>query len=445
MRCPGCGTEVPQGSRFCPVCGTAPSPAPERPEAGRIAFERGDTAELPVINLPEDVLHQGPLRTHISESRAKSRRHMPLFLLVLMSLLFAVTVAALIVATYVFFEQVVAPFLQQRAAELVQIQEESVEREEPADGAAAYVAPYVAPAAPSAAASAPDGTAPSNPAAPAPAPVALEDDPAHQAIFNDILTAFHDSQALGWANALQSDLSDLRSLGVIVVTQEEYNVGITYSQLMGGTVSYAYADLSGDGELDLVIAAVQDDGTYQLIALYASDSADPAQAVATSLMNGATATRASWRVRDDLAIEWGGADSAWSYTSKVYALEHGALVETESFGYDDYGYWREDAAGERSYITLEEYQELTTTPSADLAWRPLEDFVEVEPEEDDNGTEADPSDEPSGTDQEESGGTGAEAPGGQNGEERVGTIESKNSDGQSSGKREGGADIPIEG
>ena len=47
-------------------------------------------------------------------------------------------------------------------------------------------------------------------------------------------------------------------------------------------------------------------------------------------------------------------------------------------GYDSYGYYREDADGERTYISLEEYQSMRNGPSAELDWRPLDEFVEVE-------------------------------------------------------------------
>ena len=408
MRCPGCGTEADAESRYCPVCGTALQPGIDAAEAERIAFEKGDTAELPVINLPEDALHQGSLRSHIFESRAKSRKQMPLFLLILMSLLFAVTVTALVVATYFFIEQVVVPFLQEQQTELALIQEDTLEREDtadnvPTDGAATPVAPAfpqtVAPAVDGAPAATQDSQA-------APTPVALEDNPAYQAIFNDILTTYHDSQAQGWSNAFGSDLIDLNALGIIVMLQDDYNPALTYSELMNGTVSYAYADFSGDGQLDLAIAAIQDDGSYRLMALYASDSADPAQAQAVSLMQGAITIRAYWRIRDDLTLERSGADGAWAHFYDVYMLSNGELQETMSFGYDNtdpFGggesyYYLTDETGTRTDLTYEEFAALRDVPTAQLDWQPLELFEAVVPDDEtatgDDSGQLEPSEEP---------------------------------------------------
>ena len=160
-----------------------------------------------------------------------------------------------------------------------------------------------------------------------------------------------------------------------MITHEDMNVSVTYDQVESGTVSYSYVDLGDDDTLDLVIATVQDDGSYQLLGVFNTDGTEP-----ISITNGAVSRRSYWKLRDDLLLENGAPYSAWEYNTYVYRVSGSELITESAYGYDDYGYWSEDAEGTRTYITLEEYAELQASGTATLDWHPLSEFVEVEPD-----------------------------------------------------------------
>lgn len=148
------------------------------------------------------------------------------------------------------------------------------------------------------------------------------------------------------------------------------NSGITYSQLESGTVSYAYADLGGDGVLDLVVAVVQPDGAYQVIGIFSTDGDQ-----VTSLMNGDLLARSWWRVLDDGRVLNRGSGGATTGSLLVYRVEGGALVPDASATMTDgsFNAWSSDPDASVD-DPQQVWQELSELPDADLDWQALEDF-----------------------------------------------------------------------
>lgn len=345
-----------------------------------------DTAPLPLISEDENFLRNDNLSSHFTEAQEESKKRLPLVLIIVMFVLFLVAISTLAIATYYIIENYIEPII--RELTVPTIYDDNAEEDTGAtlgdgggqqDGATgtqlvqppapATTAPPAAPAAPTPPAGDGGGGTPV-------APVATEDDPAKQAIYNNLLAAYRDAQAQDWQNALDSEYQDLASLGAIMITHTDSNVSVSYDQVKSGTVSYSYVDFGDDDTLDLAIATVQDDGSYQLLGLFNTDGAEP-----VSIMNGAVSTRSNWKVREDLTIESGGSLSAWEYRANVYEVAGSELTSVAAYGYDSYGYWSEDAEGNRTYISLEEYQELRNAASATLEWHPVSEFVEVAPDE----------------------------------------------------------------
>lgn len=345
-----------------------------------------DTAPLPLISEDEHFLRNDNLSSHFTEAQEESKKRLPMVLIIVMFVLFLVAISTLAIATYYIIENYIEPII--RELTVPTIYDDNAEEDTGAtlgdggdqqDGATgtqfvqppapATTAPPTAPAAPTPPAGDGGGGTPVT-------PVATEDDPAKQAIYNNLLAAYRDAQAQDWQNALDSEYQDLVSLGAIMITHTDSNVSVSYDQVENGTVSYSYVDFGDDDTLDLAIATVQDDGSYQLLGLFNTDGAEP-----ISIMNGAVSTRSNWKVREDLTIESGGSLSAWEYRANVYEVAGSELTSVAAYGYDSYGYWSEDAEGNRTYISLEEYQELRNAASATLEWHPVSEFVEVAPDE----------------------------------------------------------------
>lgn len=345
-----------------------------------------DTAPLPLISEGENFLRNDNLSSHFTEAQEESKKRLPMVLIIVMFVLFLVAISTLAIATYYIIENYIEPIIRELAVPT--IYDDNAEEDTGAtlgDGggqqdeatgthlvqppAPATTAPPAAPAPPTPPAGDGGGGTPVT-------PVATEDDPAKQAVYNNLLAAYRDAQAQDWQNALDSEYQDLASLGAIMITHTDSNVSVSYDQVESGTVSYSYVDFGDDDTLDLAIATVQDDGSYQLLGLFNTDGTEP-----ISIMNGAVSTRSNWKVREDLTIESGGSLSAWEYRANVYEVAGSELTSVAAYGYDSYGYWSEDAEGNRTYISLEEYQELRNAASATLEWHPVSEFVEVAPDE----------------------------------------------------------------
>lgn len=416
MRCPVCGSTVGPSLSFCPRCGAQLNDATRRAQEGSTAdtdasptdtadgagndaaasgsvtvneavgVDPDDTAPLPFITEDADFLHRDSLSSHFTDAQKESKKRLPMVLIVVMFVLFVIAISTLAIATYYIYQNYVEPLIRELVLPTLYDDEGDADNDaNQGDGATGALITQAPAAAPATAAP----TAPASPAAPAaptppandgggtapPAPVATEDDPAKQAIYNDLLTAYRDAQEDDWQNALGSEYQDLSSLGAIMIMHEDMNVSVTYDQVESGTVSYSYVDLGDDDTLDLVIATVQDDGSYQLLGVFNTDGAEP-----ISITKGAVAMRSYWKLRDDLLLENGAPYSAWEYNTYVYRVSGSELITESAYGYDDYGYWSEDAEGTRTYITLEEYAELQASDTATLDWHPLSEFVEVEPD-----------------------------------------------------------------
>ena len=408
MRCPVCGSTVSTAQMFCTRCGArldaatggavgaadaqdAADGSVTTSEAAHI--DPGDTAPLPTISEDEDFLHQESLHTHFSEAQEESKKRLPIVLVVVMFVLFAIAVSTLAIATYYIYENYVEPIIRELVMPTLSDDEAEQDAGGTDQGTTAAGAAVVAPAAPAQPNAAPPAnTQPADGggtvqqpaddgggAVQPPAPVAPEDDPAQQAVYNDLLAAYRDAEAQNWQNALGSKYQDLSSLGAVMITHTDTNVSVPYDRVESGTVSYAYVDFGDDGTLDLAIAAVQDDGSYDLLGLFNTDGTEP-----ISIMNGAVSTRQRWRVRDDLSIERSGAISGWEWEAVIYEVSESSLVTDGAYGYDESGYWSEDAAGTRTSITFEEYDALRNSAVATLAWQPLSEFTEVEVEVDED-------------------------------------------------------------
>ena len=364
---------------------TAPHPQALRPRTRRREPTPDDTAPLPLISEDADFLHQDSLRTHFSEAQEESKKRLPVMLIVVMFVLFAIAVTTLAIATYYIYQTYVEPIIRELVVPTLYDDEAEPEAEGTDQGAAAagiITAPPAAPVQPNAAAPAANAQPAGDGGAPPPAddgggttppaPVAPEDDPAQQAVYNDLLTAYRDAEAQHWQNALGSKYQDLSSLGAVMITHTDTNVSVPYDRVESGTVSYAYVDFGDDGTLDLAIAAVQDDGSYDLLGLFNTDGTEP-----ISIMNGAVSARSYWRVREDLTLENGAPYNAGEYNNAIYQVQGGDLVVVMRYGYDENGHWKEDAEGTRTSITPEEYEGLKASGTATLEWHPLSEFVEV--------------------------------------------------------------------
>lgn len=345
-----------------------------------------DTAPLPIINEGENFLRNDNLSSHFTEAQEESKKRLPLVLIIVMFVLFLVAISTLAIATYYIIENYIEPII--RELTVPTIYDDNAEedtgttlgdgggQQDGATGTQLVQPPVPATTAPPAAPAAPTRPAGDGGGGTPVTPIATEDDPAKQAIYNNLLAAYRDAQAQDWQNALGSEYRDLSSLGAIMITHTDSNVSVSYDQVESGTVSYSYVDFGDDDTLDLAIATVQDDGSYQLLGLFNTDGTEP-----ISIMNGAVSTRSNWKVREDLTIESGGSLSAWEYRANVYEVAGSELTSVAAYGYDSYGYWSEDAEGNRTYISLEEYQELRNAASATLEWHPVSEFVEVAPDE----------------------------------------------------------------
>ena len=345
-----------------------------------------DTAPLPLISEDENFLRNDNLSSHFTEAQEESKKRLPMVLIIVMFVLFLVAISTLAIATYYIIENYIEPIIRELTVPTIYDDNAEVDtgatlrdgggQQDGATGTQLVQPPAPATTAPPAAPAAPTPPAGDGGGGTPVTPVATEDDPAKQAIYNNLLAAYRDAQAQDWQNALDSEYQDLVSLGAIMITHTDSNVSVSYDQVENGTVSYSYVDFGDDDTLDLAIAAVQDDGSYQLLGLFNTDGAGP-----ISIMNGAVSTRSNWKVREDLTIESGGSLSAWEYRANVYEVAGSELTSVAAYGYDSYGYWSEDAEGNRTYISLEEYQELRNAASATLEWHPVSEFVEVAPDE----------------------------------------------------------------
>lgn len=431
MRCPVCESTVSSSLSFCPRCGarlgtpagraraaadgtnSSMHSATEEDEPGGSAAVSGaagasktastpkaaasseavtvseaasvnpdDTAPLPLISEDEHFLRNENLSSHFTEAQEESKKRLPMVLIIVMFVLFLVAISTLAIATYYIIENYIEPIIRELTVPTIYDDnaeegtgttlEDGGGQQDGATGTQLVQPPapaITAPAAPTPPAGDGGGGTPAT-------PVATEDDPVKQAVYNNLLAAYRDAQAQDWQNALDSEYQDLVSLGAIMITHTDSNVSVSYDQVENGTVSYSYVDLGDDDTLDLAIATVQDDGSYQLLGLFNTDGAEP-----ISIMNGAVSTRSNWKVREDLTIESGGSLSAWEYRANVYEVAGSELTSVAAYGYDSYGYWSEDSEGNRTYISLEEYQELRNAASAMLEWHPVSEFVEVAPDE----------------------------------------------------------------
>lgn len=346
MFCGRCGKKIADDALFCPGCGADLSAMRAKPAGTRGATDPdattapGSGPAVPASGAPAPDPADGRLAEQISRTRRRSRRRIPMVLIIVLVVL-AVAGAAL-AATYVYRTFVAPP-----------------QQEEPADGQDA----------PAGEASdeedaEQDGSADEEPAEEG------SEGRAQRAVYDDVLSRYHDSQEQGWAGAADSDLADLASLGVIVDARTDGNSGITYSQLESGTVSYAYADLGGDGVLDLVVAVVQPDGAYQVIGLFSTDGTQ-----VTSLMNGDLLARSWWRVLDDGRVLNQGSGGAATGSLLVYRVEGGALVPDASATMTggSFNAWSSDPDASVD-DPQQVWQELSELPDADLDWQALEDF-----------------------------------------------------------------------
>lgn len=337
MHCEQCGKQVPDDVKFCPGCGAAvgaTARGDSRQPGPEVEQARGEAPGGAQAGAPTP----GGIAEQVSRSRRRSRGRMPLVLIIiLVSLALA---GAAFAAAYVYRTYIAPPAEEQT--------EQPAEAEPPADVR---------------------DNAADDPADEPAEPELSPEERAQRAVYDEILSEYRASQEQGWENAMESDLADLSSLGVIAKTQESSNVGVTYDELESGTVSYAYTDLGKDGVLDLVVATVQDDGTYQVLGLFSTDGS-----AATSLMNGDLLSRSQWRVLEDGSVLNRQSEGASYQNLLLYQVVGGQLVPDRSARLqgDRYNSWNSDMSAAEDPESA--YEELSNAPAAALDWQPLDAF-----------------------------------------------------------------------
>lgn len=317
MFCTNCGSKLNEGARFCSSCGfpvdgggadTSPAEGEgfhdeagieageaeggelsqetsadvvgaERDEDATLGLVGEESGEVPPASSELFSMSTNPDETRecLNEARKNSRKRMPMLFIVVLVILGVAAVAA--AAVYVF---------RGRLVDSPQVVEE----------------PRVVTETPEAPSQ--EGAAATTSAGPANTPQA-ESGP--HAIYNQILDDFRNSQLNSWAEDGKSELPDLYGVqrikgGHLPSLMEASPSNLDLSQDM---TAYAYYDLGGDGNDDLLIGLVNGKGESKILAIYASDGSS-----AVSLTNGGVADGAVWRVVSD-----------------------GRLVCTQSFGQQD--------------------------------------------------------------------------------------------------------------
>lgn len=315
MFCGRCGSAIADDARFCPHCGadvTQMAPA----DSSTSYAQAPDAAS-------------GDLGAQVAHTRRRSRGRMPLIRMIILALLaFAVTAAAAIFI----YQVVIRPQLEAQAQRDAQEQlaaEQAADEQAQADELAAQ-----------------------------------------RAVYNDILTQYRDAEAAGWAEARDSELSDLANLAFIITMQQDMNIGVTYDQIASGTLSYAYTDLGADDMLDLVIAVTHDDGSYQTVGVFSCDGKR-----VTSLMDGDLLSRSYWDVLDGGRLRNKGSDGAMAGSTTIYTVADGELVLERSIAYTDSAFTETFADSSTAPADNHAYQQLAQEPTCyDLEWQPLADF-----------------------------------------------------------------------
>ena len=345
MQCPQCRSNVTDSVGFCPRCGAQLDAAPPR-HAGE---KHGDPAA-------------DTLSAQVTRAQASSRRRLPVLLIVI---LVTLALAATAFAATMVYQRVILPVIEERAQPEAAPEGDAGQEAEPDAGADAEAGSDAE------ADAEPDAEADAEPDA------AADAEAAQRAVYDNLLATYRDSQGRGWADASSSALDDLASLGIIVDLREDTNVGVTYDELMAGTVSYAYTDLGGDGTLDLVIGVVSGSGDgSKLIGAFSTNGSET-----VSLMNGDLTSRSYWYVTDDGLLLNRGSNGAASNSASLYTVSGGYLTLVTTYTREGAEFQRYDAStGTFTPITGEEFNEASNSMGGGgLAWVPLADFEPAEP------------------------------------------------------------------
>lgn len=246
MFCPQCGKENPPQARFCHDCGSAlpadagapaqppqdASPAPVAPAAPaqvtrtQVTAAAVDPTPAPVPAPASGDAVQGDVAEQVKQARGRTRRKIPVVMLVI---LVALACASAAFAAHYVYTNFIAPALEQQEKPAAKKTEEKTEEKaEPEDP-----------------------------------------EKAQKAVFNDVLSAYQGAQANGWPATSFDDT--LSSLSEIKGGRQLYQgTAHPYYYDQNEELKYAYADLNSDGTLELLIAAINGE-EYAPVEIYANN------------------------------------------------------------------------------------------------------------------------------------------------------------------------------
>lgn len=284
MYCTSCGKKLKEGSRFCSYCGAAVTRAATG--AADVADAREDAANAQGARStfasarPE----QGDIKVQVKQMRKRSRRMLPVPLIV--ALVALALAGAALAATYI-YTTYIAPAQEQAATE------------QPAetDGAST------------------EGDAPQTEAP------AEEEQERPESVYDDTLQKWIDAANDGWPEV--SDDDDLANVSDVVSGRATF-LGNAHEGLTETDIKYAYKDLNGDDVPELVFgvknSSVTSGAGFEALAVYTSKGEK-----VTSATDGQGWQTSVWTLYKSGYIVLSGGGNAGGTT--YYKLKNGKAVK----------------------------------------------------------------------------------------------------------------------
>lgn len=435
MKCPYCGSELEDDAQFCTACGRSLSDNAKMPDSA-------DPNLIPTIGTPRPFetikdadAGKGNLSEQVNQIRSRTRRRMPLLLLVV---LVALGVAATAFAATLLWRYVIAPALDQRQSEGIEAVGGAGNGGNSAGGAASTSGAATTPAATSPATPTLTPVSPVTPATPenvalagdavagdnggagrngaaagnaagnggatgnggnrnngnggttqangttgngtpavsptSPTSPTSPQQPSTPSNPDNTLQAAYDTLLSQYRMAQENGWKTAAGDSADLQSLGSYLTSSTSNVPADSVVSYAFTDLGNDGVKDLVIGGVTPSGTYDVYGVYTGNGSTPA-----SVMKGDLGAKSWWQVLTDSTLAHFGEGGKGVGATERLDIKDGKLTTTDTFGSDV------DSSGNKyfyqgskdNHITEDAYNALKDAlpGKAQLDWKPLSDVT----------------------------------------------------------------------